>query len=334
MTGEGGAVTGEGGTTSTPGLPWLHTDGNLLKDEANNTVVLRGVALVDLGSTEQYEGGLTEMVDRLTDKSDTQGGVTGWYPRVLRLAVYPYDSDVQSPIAYQNGSTDYYDNLLRPIVDYCKEKGVYAIIDWHYIDDTSLHRETTAAFWRDMAPRFANDSHVIFELYNEPINDAEWSNLRGDMQEFYDIARAGAPNNLILIGTPNWCQNVGDATEDPLDAENVAYVAHMYPMHWGYQGLRDQLSSAAARFPVFVTEWGFEEDRDPVVDGTVTSYGTPFRAFVDELGVSWTAWAASGSWFPAIFNADLSLSSGESRMGVLLKTWLYDQRNNDLPAGM
>ena len=29
----------------------------------------------------------------------------------------------------------------------------------------------TSEFWTYMAPRFANDSHVMFELFNEPINN-------------------------------------------------------------------------------------------------------------------------------------------------------------------
>ncbi len=45
-----------------------------------------------------------------------------------------------------------------------------------------------------MAPKFANDSHVLFELFNEPINDfsndwifndndtVDWLTVRQDMQ--------------------------------------------------------------------------------------------------------------------------------------------------------
>ena len=129
------------------------------------------------------------MIDRLTIKIDAQGSSTGWYPTVIRLAIYPANSTAsQSPFTYDSNSTAYYDTLLRPVVDRCQQRGVYAIIDWHGIGDTGTDREATSAFWRDMAPRFANDPHVLFELFNEPINRTEnnkngdWTSVRADMQ--------------------------------------------------------------------------------------------------------------------------------------------------------
>ena len=34
--------------------PWLHADGNQIKDPSGNVVVLRGVALIDLGFLEDW----------------------------------------------------------------------------------------------------------------------------------------------------------------------------------------------------------------------------------------------------------------------------------------
>ena len=50
-------------------LPWLHVDGKKIKDPAGNVVVLRGVSLIDLGHLEGWQGGITESIDRLTDKN-------------------------------------------------------------------------------------------------------------------------------------------------------------------------------------------------------------------------------------------------------------------------
>ena len=38
--------------------PWLHTEGNQIKDPAGNVVVLRGVDLIDLGAIQTYYGGV------------------------------------------------------------------------------------------------------------------------------------------------------------------------------------------------------------------------------------------------------------------------------------
>ncbi|MBN2340252.1 MAG: cellulase family glycosylhydrolase [Deltaproteobacteria bacterium] len=315
-------------------LPWLRADGRRLVDEDGNEVILRGVATIDIGSQEQLDGGVIPLIDRLTDKTDTAGNSIGWHPTVIRFPVYPVDSDVLSPIRYTPGSTEYYDTLLRPLVDYATARGLYVIIDWHYIDTTTAHVESTAQFWRDMAPRFADDSNVLYELYNEPINDGDWAGeLKGHMQSWYNIVREAAPRNVVLVGTPNWCQNVGLAALDPIDGTNVMYAAHMYPMHWALPHLVEEIETACRHQAVFMSEWGYEEGADEVVDGTVTSYGAPFKAFVTKLGVSWVAWVAHYKWFPAIFIDDQwQLSDGPGRMGVFTKDWLYEERNRHRPG--
>jgi endoglucanase len=144
--------------------------------------------------------------------------------------------------------------------------------------------------------------------------------------------RAGAPNNLVLIGTPNWCQIVSPAANNPIDGENVAYVAHMYPMHWEQQSLRDEITTAAESVPVFVSEWGYEEGSDEVVDGNQSNYGEPFKQFIEQQQLSWTAWVAHNTWFPSMFDNDWNLLVGEGYMGGFAKDWLYERRNDDLAA--
>jgi endoglucanase len=342
-TGTGGAgnAGASGGTSGTAGtsnvapaepLPWLHVEGNQIKDPAGNAVILRGVSLIDLSVTESWEGGITRMIDRLTKSDDPQGSSPGWYTRVLRFAVVPEDGESESPVHYQPGSSIYYDTILRPAVDYALTKGLYVIIDWHYIADTTPHRDTTNAFWADIAPRFANDSNVMFELYNEPINAGQWPSVKADMQSFYDTVRAGAPNNLVLVGTPNWCQVVAPTASDPLNGTNIVYVAHMYPQHWANPSLRQQIVTAAAVHPVFVTEWGFQENLSALLGGTITSYGAPFTQFLEENKLSSTAWCASSNWGPPMFNIDYTLRVGAGEMGGFVKDFLYEKRDSDRPA--
>jgi endoglucanase len=313
------------------GLPWLHVEGNAVKDPSGNTVVLRGVALIDLGVTEASEGGVDAMLDRVTNPDDPQGDSPAWATKVVRLVVTPADSGSDSPTPYVPG-TEYYEHVLRPAVDHARARGLYAIIDWHYTDTTSLHTDTTNEFWADIAPRFARDSNVLFELYNEPVNGGDWAGTRVDMQGFYDTVHAAAPYNLVLVGTPNWCQIVAAPLEAPIDGPNVAYVAHMPPANWQYRFLQQQIADAAAVAPVFVTEWGFQEQSDDAeFQGTISSYGAPLREFIDAHGVSWTASSASSTGTPPMFDSDYNLLVGEGEMGGFVKDWLYEKRDADLP---
>ncbi len=324
--------------------PWLHTDGNDIKDPAGNVVILRGVDMVDLGATQEWYGGATQMIDRLTNKSDPQGSSPGWYTRAIRIAVYPADEPgFTSPRTFQPGSDNFYNTLLRPVVDYCLSKDLYAIIDWHYVDDTFSHVSTTAEFWTYMAPRFAGESHVIYELFNEPINDVgddtdDWLSVRTDMQPWIDIVRTYAPNNLILVAGASYSQIIGPAASYPVTGDNIAIVSHIYPGHWtGYWGdpqwYKDHITDCLTVYPVFMSEWGFSMSSGGGLAGTITNYGQPLMDFREENQISGTAWVASYDWGPPMFNTDWTLRVGEDEMGGFTKDMLYSKRSDNQPSG-
>lgn len=330
--------------------PWLHTDANLIKDPNGNVVVLRGVDTIDIGATEVWYGGVTATIDRVTNKSDTSGSSPGWYTKVIRLAIYPQNENSFSggPKYYETNPNDYYTNFLRPVIDYCKTKDIYAIIDWHYVGDNTYDRITeTSAFWSFMAPKFAGDSHVLFELFNEPLNTSEgseaanWARLKTDMQTWIDIIRASAPNNLILVGAPSWSQQIGPAASDPFSTSNpnntnLVMVVHLYPGHWlvyGQDYFKSQVTTCLTRYPVFASEWGFWGTSEELLDGTITNYGQPLMGFYEENKISHSAWCAAYAWNPPMFTSSWSLRVGEAEMGGFVKDMLYAKRFSDQPGG-
>jgi len=329
------------------GIPWLHADGNQIKDPSGNVVVLRGISLIDLGFLEDWEGGAINMIDRLTDKTDTQGSSPGWYPKVIRIPIAPPDSNSGWPYPFNPDDEVLY-NLLRTVVDYCATKDLYVIIDWHYIDNTYDHVESTSEFWEYMAPRFDTDSNVIFELFNEPINNTigsevdNWLSVRDDMQTWIDIVRTHASNNLILIAGPNWSQAIGPIASypvsDPVGGNNIAVVSHIYPSHWrSPTWFQNHITTCAAVYPILMTEWGFSvsgsPDPDDLLHGTLCEYGQPLMEFIEGLGIGNTAWVASYDWGPPMFWTDWTLRCGDGEMGCFVKDTLYLHRNNDQPGG-
>jgi len=321
-------------TSLNAATPWLHTDGNQIKDPAGNEVVLRGVDSIDLGAIQTWYGGVTAWIDRITNKNDPCGNSPGWYPRVVRLAVYPVDEPAFTGIYSFTpfGSDDYYNTLLRPVVDYCKTKDLYAIIEWHYIGNTyaSTHQATTSEFWEYMAPRFANDSHVMFELFQEPVNGGSWPSVKSDMQTWVNIVRRYAPYNLILVGGPTYDMVLAPQATNPIDGNNIVYVWHMYP---GWSGSWNDANILKAVYPVFLNEWGFDMSTSAShLHGTITSYGQPLMNFVEGLKISSSAWEACSAWEPPMFNSDWTLRVGEDKMGGFVKDTLYLRRNDDQPS--
>ena len=322
--------------------PRLHVDGNKVKDPNGNIVVLRGVSMIDLGSQQQWYGGATALIDRITDLNDSNGDSPGWYTKVIRIPIFPPDGHTwpyefnPNNLSDPNNETLY--NLLRTVVDYCAEKNVYAVIDWHGIANTYDLNDQTCAFWQFMAPRFKDDTHVIYELFCEPINQvgtdaANWASVKSDMETWIGIIRASGADNLLLVGTPSYCQEIGPTATNPVSDANVVYTTHIYPLHWlssSNQYYRDNISNAAAHHPVILGEWGFTSDMNyddsshyHIVIGTQTNYGRPIKEFVEGLGVGSIAWCASYNWGPPMFYSNWTLRVGEGEMGGFAKDWLF-----------
>ena len=65
------------------------------------------------------------------------------------------------------------------------------------------------------------------------------------------------PDNLIVVGTPEWSQRVDLAAQDPItEFTNIAYTLHFYTVYH-QEWLRERASQALEQgIALFVTEWG------------------------------------------------------------------------------
>jgi Cellulase (glycosyl hydrolase family 5) len=340
--GAGGGTSGSGGAATSGALPALHVDGTSIKDPNGKTIVLRGVDVPDIGTLYanggQNASGITTRIDQVL--------AAGLAAHVIRLPVYPRTTvnsgfPTYSPVPYPIGTmapsgmhtalseADYLSKLLQPAVDYTAQKNMYAIIDYHQIDDATGQSGTDAiTFWQYVAPLFANDPHVIFEPFNEPIDTmTAWSDFKATAQSFIDAIRAGAPNNLIIVPSMLWDQRPGDAASSPPSGTNLVYTAHVYPGNWA-MGFQQQVATAAALAPVFFSEWGYEQNGADMNLGTSdANWGPDFQTLVDGDGASWSAWVADGSWTPPLF-ANPMLSS-LSPFGTFTASWLQGKATSD-----
>jgi hypothetical protein len=343
--GAGGAHTGgssgSGGGAGTAGgsaLPWLTVNGNKLQDPTGKTIILRGSALIDIGSLYWYGGqsaaGITARMDKVA-----AAGVQG---HVVRLPVYPevdYNTGggaTCSPCPYPVGTgptasctpktplsaADYFSKVLKPAVDYATSKNLYVIVDYHQIDNATSGTSAADAktFWTDIAPKFAGASNVLYEPFNEPIDtNVGWSALKPVAQQLIDTIRAGAPNNIIIVPSNAWDQHPGDAASNPPTGTNLMYTAHIYASNWS-AAFQSQVATATAKAPVFISEWGYGSS-DP------SSFGTSLQATVNGDGAGWTAWVTDNAWTPSIF-ADANLTT-LTNFGMLVKSWLAATANSD-----
>jgi endoglucanase len=296
----------------------LHTEGRLFKDSAGKTVVLRGVAFADLGDLDTMRAPMNveRLIDLVSDESQ------GWYARVVRLTVYP-------PI-WRTDPDGYFDNHLKPAVEHATARGLYAIVDWHFIGDAAPADQETRQFWAKAAPAFADNPNVLYEVFNEAedLANPSWEQWKATAQPWVDQIRQSAPHTVILIGAPFWTQSVGGAADDPFVGDNLAYVGHIYPgiapTVWSAGGPFAQV--AAAR-PMMITEWGYRAAGPAPVTGDQAGFGDALKAFVEEHRIGWTAWCADTIWESTMFDSSWNLLVGPSEMGGFTKDWLAEKRN-------
>ena len=177
---------------------------------------------------------------------------------------------------------------LKTVIDASIEKGVYVIIDWH--DHNALsHIEESKKFFAEMAATYGQYPNVIFEIFNEPIND-QWLDVRKYSESVIETIRANGSDNVIIVGTTSWAQDVDIAAEFPVkDGKNVAYALHFYAATHK-KTFRDRAESAITKgLPIFVSEWGTcENNGDGFVD---IEESLLWLEFMDKHKLSWCNWS-------------------------------------------
>lgn len=249
----------------------LQVRGSQLCDQNGQPVILRGVSLGwhNLWPRFYNKGA----VDELTDK---------WHASVIRAAmgVKIEDNYLENPsFALQ---------CMTPVIEEAIKDGVYVIIDWHAHD---MYTDKAAEFFGKMSAKYGKYPNVIYELFNEPVEDS-WESLKQYATTVIKAIRANDPDNIILMGCPHWDQDIDKVAASPIEGvSNVMYTVHFYAAtHKQY--LRDRMQKAVeGGLPVFVSECaGMEASGDgPLNEEEYDKW----IDLMERLKISWVNWSLS-----------------------------------------
>ena len=180
--------------------------------------------------------------------------------------------------------------LVENVVNAATASGLYVIIDWH---DHHAERHEAAAirFFEAMARKFGHQPNVIYEIYNEPI-DVSWKDqVKPYAERVIAAIRAIDPDNLILVGSPHWSQDVDVAAADPIKAENIAYTLHFYAGTHKAKLRAKAEKALAAGVALVVSEWGTcNANGNGDVDAASTE---EWMAFIQKWKLIHCNWAVS-----------------------------------------
>ena len=220
----------------------LEVNGNRIVNKNNEPVSLAGNSFFwsnDGWGGEKYYN--SEVVSWL--KED-------WNTTIVRASM-----GVEDPGGYLDNKTANKDRV-KIIIDAAIQEGIYVIVDWHshhaedYVDEAII-------FFEEIASLYGDNDNVIYEIYNEPL-DISWSEtIKPYAISVISAIRAIDPDNLIVVGTPEWSQRIDLAAADPIIGfPNIAYTLHFYTVYH-HQWLRDRASAALDDgIAIFVSEWG------------------------------------------------------------------------------
>ena len=142
-----------------------------------------------------------------------------------------------------------------------------------------------------MAQKYGKYPHVIYEIYNEPMEDT-WESVKEYATDIITQIRKYDPDNIILVGSPHWDQDLHLVAADPLQGfNNIMYTLHFYAATHK-QELRDRATAAWEQgIPIFVSECaGMECTGDGPLD---IEEWTRWVEWMEAHKISWVNWSIS-----------------------------------------
>lgn len=257
----------------------LHVEGTRLMGSNGEEVQLRGISTHGIA---WFPGYINEECFRQLRNE--------WNVNVVRLALYTAEYNGYCT----GGDREYLKNLVKNGVNYAKEQDMYVIVDWHILSDSNpnIYLNEAKEFFQEISAEYADSSHIIYEICNEPNGGTTWQDIKSYAKEVIGVIRANDEDAVILVGTPNWSQYVDQAAAEPItEYNNLMYTLHFYAATHTDDLRNKMVSAIESGLPIFVSEYGI---CDASGSGAINEeQANLWVEQMDNYGISYVAWNMS-----------------------------------------
>lgn len=249
----------------------LKVVGTQLKDERGAEVVLRGMSFGwHNWWSEYYTAGAVKWL------------ANDWECTVVRAAM-----GIEPEGGYLNRKEESF-NTIKTVIESAIKEDIYVIVDWH---SHSINTSAAKEFFTKIARQYGSYPHLIYEIFNEPDYES-WQDVKDYSVELIKTIRAIDPDNIILVGSPHWDQDIHLAANDPIKGfSNLMYTMHYYAATHK-QWLRDRTAEAIEKgLPIFISECAGMEATG---DGSLNiEEWQSWINWAEERKISWVTWSVS-----------------------------------------
>jgi hypothetical protein len=216
-----------------------------------------------------------------------------------------------------------YQDLIGEMVDLYSSYGIVTILDLHWTDDDTDNAAMAGKgatncvdFWDSVAEKFASNTYVFYELYNEPhkVELDAWMNgdaTTSGMLEMMAAVRKHTTAPVIIAGGNGYAYDSDSliTIDAQLTDSNVIYNFHPYmgPNQAGdskkcpaqFETYLTAVLSATGK-PAIVTEMGqgcnpTHGQSEQCEDTSPLGYVETIASIADKHAVSWLPWAWKGT---------------------------------------
>ncbi|MRX41733.1 cellulase family glycosylhydrolase [Flavobacterium sp. LC2016-23] len=245
----------------------------------------------------------TQLVDQYKDPIVLRGMSFGWHSMWPRFynekAVKWLRKDfncnvVRAAMGIELGEMSYRKepqfskDKIEAVIKGAIKADIYVIVDWH---SHNINLEEAKAFFAEISKKYSKYPNIIYEIFNEPDYES-WAEVKAYSEEVIKVIRENDPNNIILVGSPHWDQDVDLAAADPiLGFTNIMYTMHFYAATHGKE-LRDRTDIAISKgLPVFISESaGMEASGDGPLN---LKAWQEYIDWMEAKKLSWITWSVS-----------------------------------------